>query len=152
MTQENGNSPLLLAAGLGYRGAIGGTETMALEAITFSLAQGADIDAVNAAGDSALHIAATTNFEESGTAAGSMAIVRFLVEHGAKLDTRNKQGRTALESVVRAREHSTGDRRVPPGPHTVRTVNRCAGPQRAEHGVGFHPDASRCFLNSYVLM
>jgi ankyrin repeat protein len=106
LAQENGNSPLLLAAGLGYRGAIGGTETMALEAIRFSLAQGADIDAVNAAGDSALHVAATTNFEESGTAAGSMAIVRFLVEHGAKLDTRNKQGRTALESVLRAREHS----------------------------------------------
>ncbi|HEY6509300.1 MAG TPA: ankyrin repeat domain-containing protein [Vicinamibacterales bacterium] len=106
LTQENGNSPLLLAAGLGYRGAIGGTEAMALEAITFSLAQGADINAVNTAGDSALHIAATTNFEESGTAAGSLAIVRFLVERGAKLDTRNKQGRTALESVVRAREHS----------------------------------------------
>ena len=106
LAQENGNSPLLLAAGLGYRGAIGGTEAMALEAITFSLAQGADVNAVNAAGDSALHIAATTNFEESGTAAGSMAIARFLVERGAKLDTRNKQGRTALESVVRAREHS----------------------------------------------
>lgn len=106
LSQENGNSPLLLAAGLGYRGAIGGTEAMALEAITFSLAHGADINAVNTAGDSALHIAATTNFEESGTAGGSMAIVRFLVEQGARLDTRNKQGRTALESVVRAREHS----------------------------------------------
>ncbi len=106
LAQENGNSPLLLAAGLGYRGAIGGTEAMALEAIRFSLAQGADINAVNAAGDSAVHIAATTNFQESGTAAGSMAIVRFLVEQGARLDVRNKQGRTALESVERAREHS----------------------------------------------
>lgn len=106
LSQENGNSPLLLAAGLGYRGAIGGTEAMALEAIKFSLAQGADVNAVNAAGDSAVHIAATTNFAESGTAAGSMAIVRFLVEQGARLDVRNKQGRTALESVERAREHS----------------------------------------------
>ena len=106
LTQENGNSPLLLAAGLGYRGAIGGTEQMALEAIQFSLDLGADVNGVNAAGDSALHIAATTNFEESGTAAGSMAVVRFLVERGARLDIRNKQGRTALESVLRAREHS----------------------------------------------
>ena len=51
LAQENGNSPLLLSAGLGYRGPIGGTEAMALEAIAFSLEQGADINAVNAAGD-----------------------------------------------------------------------------------------------------
>ena len=70
LTQENGNSPLLLAAGLGYRGPIGGTEAMALDAIAFSLEQGADINAVNAAGDTAVHVAATTNFNESGTAGG----------------------------------------------------------------------------------
>jgi ankyrin repeat protein len=104
--QDNGNTPLMLAAGLGFRGPIGGTEAMALEAITFSLAQGADVNAVNAAGDTAVHIAATTNFSESGPAEGSMAIVKFLVERGARLDVRNKQGRTALESVLRAKEHS----------------------------------------------
>jgi ankyrin repeat protein len=104
--QDNGNTPLMLAAGLGFRGPIGGTEAMALEAIAFSLAQGADVNAVNAAGDTAVHIAATTNFSESGTAEGSIAIVKFLVEHGARLDVRNKQGRTALESVLRAKEHS----------------------------------------------
>jgi uncharacterized protein len=105
-TQDNGNSPLLLAAGLGYRGPIGGTEAMAIEAIRFSLEQGADINAVNTAGDTAVHVAATTNFNESGTAEGSLAIVKFLVERGARLDIRNKQGRSALESVLRAREHS----------------------------------------------
>jgi ankyrin repeat protein len=105
-TQDNGNSPLLLAAGLGYRGPIGGTEAMAIEAIRFSLEQGADINAVNAAGDTAVHIAATTNFNESGTAEGSLAIVTFLVERGARLDVRNRQGRTALEAVLRAKEHS----------------------------------------------
>ena len=104
--QDNGNTPLMLAAGLGFRGPIGGTEAMALEAIAFSLAQGADVNAVNAAGDTAVHIAATTNFSESGTAEGSIAIVKFLVERGARLDVRNKQGRTALESVLRAKEHS----------------------------------------------
>ncbi len=105
VAQDNGNSPLLLAAGLGYRGPNGGTEAMALEAIVFSLEQGADIDAVNAAGDTAVHIAATTNFAASGTAAGSAAIVRLLASRGARFDIRNKQGRTALESVLRAREH-----------------------------------------------
>jgi len=106
LPQDNGNSPLLLAAGLGYRGPIGGTEQMALDAIAFSLEHGADINAVNTAGETAVHIAATTNFAESGTSAGSLAIVKFLVERGARLDIRNKQGRTALESVLRAKEHS----------------------------------------------
>ena len=106
LAQENGYSPLLLSAGLGYRGPIGGTEAMALDAIAFSLEQGADINAVNAAGDSAVHVAATTNFAESGTAMGSLAVVKFLAERGARLDIRNKQGRTALESVLRAKEHS----------------------------------------------
>ena len=107
LAQENGNAPLLLAAGLGYRGPIGGTEAMALEAIAFSLERGADVNAANSAGDTAVHIAATTNFNESGTAEGSLAIVKFLVERGARLDMRNKQGRTALESVLRGKEHST---------------------------------------------
>ena len=106
LTQDNGNTPLLLAAGLGFRGSIGGTEAMALEAIAFSLERGADVNAVNTTGDTAVHIAATTNFAESGTSAGSLAIVRFLVERGARLDIRNKQGRTALEAVLRAKEHS----------------------------------------------
>ena len=106
LTQDNGNSPLLLAAGLGFRGPIGGTEAMALEAIAFILERGADIDAVNAAGDTALHLAATTNFQESGTSAGSLAIVKDLAARGARLDIRNKAGRTALESVLRAKEHS----------------------------------------------
>jgi ankyrin repeat protein len=106
LAQENGNTPLMLAAGLGFRGPIGGTETMALDAIAFSLERGADINAVNAAGDTAVHIAATTNFAESGTSAGSLAIVKALVERGARLDIRNKQGRTALDAVLRAKEHS----------------------------------------------
>jgi uncharacterized protein len=106
LTQDNGNTPLLLAAGLGFRGPIGGTEAMALEAIAFSIERGADVNAVNTVGDTAVHIAATTNFAESGTSAGSLAIVKFLAERGARLDIRNKQGRTALEAVLRAKEHS----------------------------------------------
>ena len=59
------------------------------------------------ASDAQGSFAATTNFNESGTAEGSLAIVKFLVERGARLDIRNKQGRTALESVLRGKEHST---------------------------------------------
>ncbi len=38
------------------------------------------------------------------TALGSPAIVRYLAEHGAKLDVKNKQGRTPLDTVLRNRE------------------------------------------------
>ncbi len=106
LTQENGNSPLLLSAGVGHRGAIGGTEAMAIETIALSLERGADINAVNNAGDTAVHVAATTDFAGSGTAAGSARIIRFLAERGATLDVKNKQGRTPLDAVLRAREHS----------------------------------------------
>src|SRR6185295_12030029 len=96
--------PLLLAAGLGFRGSNGGTEADAIEAIALCLERGADLNAVNAAGDTAVHIAATTNFAEGGTAAGSTAIVSFLAARGAKLDVKNKRGRTPLEAVLSARE------------------------------------------------
>ena len=33
-------------------------------------------------------------------------LVAGIVERGARLDIRNKQGRTALESVLRGKEHS----------------------------------------------
>jgi len=44
------------------------------------------------AADAQGSFAATTNFNESGTAEGSLAIVKFLVERGARLDIRNSKG------------------------------------------------------------
>jgi uncharacterized protein len=95
LTQKNGNAPLYLAAGIGPGGnnPDHGTEKGALEAIAICLDAGADINAVNAAGDTAVH-----------AAVGSPAIVRFLAEHGARLDVKNKQGRTPLDVLVRNRD------------------------------------------------
>ena len=90
LTQENGNTPLLLAAGLGYRGAIGGTEQMALAS-------------------------------------------HPVLERAARLDIRNKQGRTALESVLRAREHSA-QRGVPPIANTGRALK---GPAPSKTSTSF---------------
>jgi uncharacterized protein len=97
LAQKNGNSPLLLAAGLGAdRGGnnpLRGGEIDALAALEICLERGLDINAVNNGGDSALH-----------TALGSPRIIRFLAERGARLDVRDKRGRTPLEAALNARE------------------------------------------------
>jgi ankyrin repeat protein len=95
LEQKNGNTPVHLAASITVAGNTydRGTMQNALDAIALCLERGADINAVNAAGDTAVH-----------TALGSPAIITFLAGHGARLDIRNKQGRTPLESALRARE------------------------------------------------
>jgi ankyrin repeat protein len=88
LEQKNCNTPIHLAASITVAGNTydRGTMQNALDAIALCLDKGADINAVNAAGDSAVH-----------SALGSPAVIRFLAEHGARLDIRNKQGRTPLE-------------------------------------------------------
>jgi len=71
------------------------------------LDKGVDINAVNAAGDTAVH-----------SALGSPAIVRYLAEHGAKVDVKNKQGRTPLDTALRNREAN---------PETVALLKRLTG-------------------------
>jgi ankyrin repeat protein len=95
LTQKNGNTPIHLAASVSPAGnnPDHGTEKGAIDAIALCLAKGMDINAVNAAGDTAVF-----------SALGSPGIVRYLAEHGAKLDVKNKQGRTPLDTVLRNRE------------------------------------------------
>jgi ankyrin repeat protein len=56
-----------------------------IEAVKLAVALGADVNAVNAAGDTALHGAALHGFE---------TVIQFLADRGAKLDGKNKQGKT----------------------------------------------------------
>jgi ankyrin repeat protein len=95
LVQKNGNTPIHLAASISLAGnnPDHGIENGALAAMDLCLEAGADINAVNAVGDTAVHVAL-----------GSPAILRYLAEHGAKLDVKNKQGRTPLEAALRARE------------------------------------------------
>ena len=97
LTQKNGNTPIHLAASINLAGNSydRGTMQNALDVIALCLDRGIDINAVNAAGDTAVH-----------SALGSPAIVRYLAEHGAKLDVKNKQGRTPLDTLMRNRERN----------------------------------------------
>jgi len=58
-----------------------------LEAAKLCLDHGADVNAVNAEGFTAMHGAANRGFD---------AMVRLLASHGAKLDVKDKQGRTPM--------------------------------------------------------
>ena len=68
-------------------------ESRSLEAVRALLDLGVDIDAVNAAGNTALHVVASGRYD---------TIVQLLLERGAKLDLKNELGKTplALASVV----------------------------------------------------
>jgi ankyrin repeat protein len=95
--QKSGVTPIHLAAGLGAdregNNALRGGEEDAIAAIELCLEQGLDINALSTSGESAVH-----------SALGSPKLIRFLVQKGARLDARNKQGRTPLEQASTGRE------------------------------------------------
>jgi ankyrin repeat protein len=91
-------TPLMAAAGLGRVSAESSvTESSALEAVKLALELGGDVNAVNDAGDTALHGAASMR---------SDAIVQFLVDRGAAINVKNARGQTPL---MNARGSSTAD-------------------------------------------
>src|SRR5580704_202465 len=92
LTTKDGNTAFMFAAGVGYRDKnTRGSESEALEALKVALAQNPDINQANTKGETALHGAALR---------GADTIVQFLVEHGAKLDVKTKQGFTALDVAM----------------------------------------------------
>ena len=87
ITQKDySNMPMILLNGRG-----GGSEAAMLEAIKLSVERGLDIDAFNANGQTILHLAVQR---------GQNSIVRYLAEKGAKLDMKNKQGRTPMDLAL----------------------------------------------------
>ncbi|HSP70474.1 MAG TPA: ankyrin repeat domain-containing protein [Bryobacteraceae bacterium] len=92
LTTKEGNTALMFAAGVGYRDKnTRGTDAEALEALKVAVDAGLDLSQANTRGETALHGAAGR---------GADSVVQFLVEHGAKLDTKTKQGLTALDFAM----------------------------------------------------
>jgi ankyrin repeat protein len=66
-------------------------ESAILETIKLCIERGLDVDAFNANGQTLLHLAVQR---------GNNSIVRYLAENGAKLDMKNKQGRTPMDLAL----------------------------------------------------
>jgi uncharacterized protein len=67
------------------------TEASSLEAIKLCMDHGVDINAFNTNGQTAVH---------SAVARGATSVVQFLADNGAKLDMKDKQGRTPLDVAL----------------------------------------------------
>ncbi len=81
---------LLFAAGLGRNSTGPEMDRAAVEAVRLCLDHGADINAANAAGQTAVHVAVGQ----------SDAVLQLLADRGAKLDVKDRQGRTPLDLVL----------------------------------------------------
>jgi ankyrin repeat protein len=84
---REGTTPLMAAAGVGWvlTQTYVESKQASLEAVKLCVEKGADVNAVNSAGITALHGAALR---------GSDDIIEFLAKNGARLDVKDKQGRT----------------------------------------------------------
>ena len=108
---REGQTALMVAAGQGWRdGRSAGTEDEAVDTIRQLLAAGVDINEKNTRNETALHGAATR---------GADKVARFLVDHGARLDVKDRAGRTPLdvasgipaEEPSQANNYKTGELR-----------------------------------------
>jgi ankyrin repeat protein len=89
----DGTTPLMVAAGIALwnpgedGGSLPGQEGEVLEAVRMCVELGNDVNATNYLGETALHGAAFRGVNE---------VVQYLADRGAKLDTRDSRGWTAL--------------------------------------------------------
>ena len=95
LTNEDGTTPLMVAAGIGTSSPLEdpGTEPEVLEAVRLALKLGGDVNAVDKKGETAMHGAAYKH---------APSVVRFLAESGAKVEVWNRQndrGWTPLKIV-----------------------------------------------------
>jgi ankyrin repeat protein len=103
LTMPNGATPLMIAAGMGVtanesRRGIAvidfgkvEPESRVLETVRAIAAVGADVNATNQAGDTAMHTAAGLGYD---------TVVQFLADHGAQLNAKNGRGLTPLGSLL----------------------------------------------------
>jgi uncharacterized protein len=102
LAMPNGATPLMLAAGMGSspnasRRGIAvidfgkvEPESRVLEGVTAAVTLGADVNAANQVGDTAMHAAAGLGYD---------SVVQYLADHGAQVNVKNKRGLTPLAAL-----------------------------------------------------
>ena len=92
LTTKDGTNALMFAAGIGYRDKnTRGSEVDALESVKILVNFGLDVRQRNTREETALHGAADR---------GADTIVQYLVDHGAELNVKSKQGFTPLDVAM----------------------------------------------------
>ena len=121
LTNVENSTPLMAAAGLATRspGEDAGTESEVLEAIQVLLDLGADINAVDNNGETAMHSAAYKNLPQ---------VVKFLAAHGARIDVWNKNDKFGWTPLAIAVGYRFGNFKPSPETETaIREVMIAAG-------------------------
>jgi ankyrin repeat protein len=115
ITNVDGCTPLMAAAGLGTRSAEeeAGTDDEAVEAVSYLLGLGADIDAVAGTGDTAMHGAAFANFPK---------VVKLLAARGAKIEVWNRKNKRGWTPLLIAEGHRYGN--FKPSFETIAAIKR----------------------------
>jgi ankyrin repeat protein len=115
LTNADNSTPLMAAAGLGTRspGEDAGTESEVLEAMQVALDLGADVNAVDSNGETALHGAAYKNLPRA---------VELLVSKGARIDVWNRKNKYGWTPLAIASGYRFGN--FKPSPVTVAVFHR----------------------------
>jgi len=116
LTNADGTTPLLAAAGVGVGAPeeAAGSEPEAMEVIELLLKGGADVNAADKNGDTAMHGAAYRNHPK---------VVQLLADRGARIDVWNRPNKGGLTPLVIAEGHRPG-LNFRPSPPTVAALHR----------------------------
>jgi ankyrin repeat protein len=116
LANAQGTSPLLAAAGVGLGAPeeAPAVEAEVLEALKLLVKLGADVNAVDKNGETAMHGAAYRNHPK---------VVQFLADNGAKIAVWNKANKAGLTPLVIAEGHRPG-LNFRPSPQTVAALHR----------------------------
>jgi uncharacterized protein len=110
-------TPLMVACGVGVGSAaaneVAGEEPEVLEAAELLLKLGADINAVDANGETAMHAAAYKNLPK---------VVQFLTDKGAKIDVWNRKNKYGWTPLMIAEGHRPGN--FKPSAETIAALHR----------------------------
>ena len=115
LPNADSSTPLMVAAGIGTRspGEDAGTEPEVLEAVGAALDLGADVNAVDDNGETAMHGAAYKNAPE---------VVQLLADMGAKIEIWNQKNEYGWTPLLIAEGHRHGN--FKPSPETVAALHR----------------------------